>query len=69
MPPRPVRLFPGNKTSGEVPPPAEQPPTVEFDEEHDINVRVCNFCLQTPCISLTAFKPNAAIITSGSGEL
>ena len=66
-PPTPVRLFPRNKTSGEVPPPAEQQPTVESGEEQDIDVRLCTFCLQTPCISLSAFKPmgrGAARITN-----
>lgn len=66
-PPTPVRLFPRNKTSGEVPPPAEQQPTVESGEEQDIDVRACTFCLQTPCISLSAFKPmgrGAARITN-----
>ncbi|XP_067037949.1 uncharacterized protein [Acropora muricata] len=66
-PPTPVRLFPRKKTSGEVPPPAEQQPTVESGEEEDIDVRACTFCLQTPCISLSAFKPmgrGAARITN-----
>ena len=50
----PVRLFPRNKTSGELAPPAEQPPTAESGriEKHEIAVRTCNFCLQTPCISV-----------------
>ena len=65
----PVRLFPRNKTSGELTPPAEQPPTAESGriEKHEIAVRTCNFCLQTPCISLSAFKPmgcGAARITN-----
>ena len=65
----PVRLFPRNKTSGELAPPAEQPPTAESGriEKHEIAVRTCNFCLQTPCISLSAFKPmgcGAARITN-----
>ncbi|XP_068716463.1 uncharacterized protein [Montipora foliosa] len=56
MPPTPVHLFPRNKTSGEVPPHAEQPLTAESGEKHQIAVLTCNFCLQTPCISLWAFK-------------
>ena len=66
-PPTPVRLFSRNKTSDEVPPPAEQQPTVESGEEQDIDVRACTFCLQTPCITLSAFKPmgrGAARITN-----
>ena len=62
-----MRLFPRKKTSGEVPLPAEQQPTVESGEEEDIDVRACTFCLQTPCISLSAFKPmgcGAARITN-----
>ena len=66
-PPTPVRLFPRNETSGEVAPPAQQPPTAECGEEHKIAVPTCNFCLQTPCISVSAFKPmgcGAARITN-----
>ena len=57
MPPKPVCLFSRNKMWGEVVPPAEQPPTAESGEEHEIAVLTCNFCLQVLCISLSQFKP------------
>ena len=61
-PPTPVRLFPMNetrdeRTSGEVAPPAEQQPTAEPGREHEIDVATCDFCLRSPCITFSAFKP------------
>lgn len=78
-PPTPVCIFRRNDTtSREVAPPAEQQPAAV---EHEIPVPACDFCLQSPCITFSAFKPmgrgearitnhtNAVKTTSGSGAL
>ena len=62
--PTPVRLFPrsdsprrSDSTSSDVAPPAEQQPNADPGGDSETAVPTCNFCLQTPCITSSAFKP------------
>ena len=58
-PPTPVRLFQRNDLpSRELTSPAEEQPTAEAGGEFE--VPSCNFCLRTPCITQSAFKPMAS---------
>jgi len=53
-PPTPVRLFVRND---ETPREAGQQETVDPGNDQVISIAACDFCLRTPCITLSAFKP------------
>ena len=52
----PVRLFQRRETTSSVAEIAQQP-TAGPSGDNEIDVTACEFCLQTPCITLSAFRP------------
>ena len=55
--PQPVRLFQRHVAETSNNAEVVQQPTTGTSGDHEIDVPACDFCLQTGCITLSAFKP------------